>query len=278
MMLRQLIALAIIVPLIACSSDGKNFRTRTSTVDLVTVEGLENDVKAEIEFGRELAATILGKTAYYDNNQANRYINLVGHAVARNSERSELDYYFAVIDTPEINAYATPGGYIFVTRGALELMEDEAELAAVLAHEIAHVTQRHIVKELNIKGKDEESGDGLTKLFGSFGDTARVAVNQALDKANQLLFISGLKKEDEYQADEVGTTLLITSGYDHTALHRYLSRVKLQKRQKTGVLHNTHPSFDSRLTELEGFYEEEQLSRLQAPSLSSRFNQYIRIQ
>lgn len=255
----------------------QSFRTRTSTTDLITVEGLENDVRAEIEFGRELAAIILGQNKFDNNRRINHYLNLVGSSITRQSQRPELKFSFALLDTEEVNAYTAPGGYIFVTKGALRLMRDEAELAAVLAHEIAHTTQKHIVNELKIKGKDTSTQGGLSKIIGGFGDTARIAVNQALEKASALLFTKGLKKEDEYEADQIGALLLTSSGYDPTALHRYLSRIKSIKKENRAVLYKTHPSFDSRLKRLEILMAEETLTSSDAPTYKKRFNQNIRV-
>jgi len=273
-LLPALLALQIPIAVDAAQS----FRTRTSTTDLVTVESMENDVRSEIEFGRELAAIILGQIRLEDDEQIGHYLNLVGGWLARHSQRPELKFHFALLDSEEINAYTAPGGYIFVTKGALRIMRDESELAAVLAHEIAHTTQKHIVKELKIKGSDDSAESSLSKLFSGFGDTARIAVNQALDKANELLFTTGLKQEDEFEADQVGTLLLTEAGYDPTALYRYLIRVKSAKSENKTVLYKTHPSFDLRLEKIEELLSEEQLSQINSATYKQRFNKNIQVQ
>ncbi len=254
----------------------QDFRTRASTTALVTTEGLESDVEAEIRFGRELASIILGQNKLDKNKRINKYLNLVGNSLVPYSQRPELKFYFAMLDTDEINAYAAPGGYIFVTKGALKLMENEAELAAVLAHEISHITQKHIVNELKIKGEEKTAESSLSKLIGGFGDPARTILNQALDKAMSLLFTKGLKKEDEYEADRMGTLLLTAADYDPLALKRYLSKVKLQKANKLKTLYTTHPSFDDRLVQLQNLINDEKLYLIDAPQAKYRFQQIVK--
>ena len=248
----------------------QEFRQRINTVTL-DVEGIRSDVEAEIEFGREVAARILGRYKRNDSEGLTRYISLVGQSLVRQASRPELEYHFALLQSDEINAYTAPGGYIFVTTGALALMEDEAELAAVLAHEIAHVTQKHIVNELNIHPAADSTEAGLAALFGGMSDPARVAFLQALDKAVELLFTEGLKKEDEFEADQIGTLLTVAAGYDATALHRYLERVKAVKGEKTAVLSHTHPSFSQRLNTLQGLLTEEKLNNSGGATVQARF-------
>src|SRR5262245_20903850 len=97
-------------------------------------------VPKEIEIGRGVAATVAGRWRIHPDSALNGDVHLVGQLVAQESPRaSEIAFHFAVLDTDEVNAFAAPGGYIFVTRGALAMMESEAELAGVLAHEVAHV-------------------------------------------------------------------------------------------------------------------------------------------
>jgi len=104
------------------------------------------DIEKEVIFGREMSALILANHKLIDNQPLSHYLNLVGNSILQHSTRQEIPFHFAVINSSVINAYATPGGYIFITIAALNQMENEAELAGVLAHEISHVTQRHIVK------------------------------------------------------------------------------------------------------------------------------------
>ena len=117
-------ALLLAVPGLAPAVE-ENFRQRTSMGDVVTT----TDIAAEIEFGREVAARILGRYSVYDKPALIKYVNLVGLSLAQNTNRPELEFHFSILNSSDINAYAAPGGYVFITKGALELMKDESELA-----------------------------------------------------------------------------------------------------------------------------------------------------
>jgi predicted Zn-dependent protease len=256
---------------------GQDFRQRLSQAE-VSAEGLSADIKAEIAFGREVAARILGRYPLLEREELNHYVNLVGQNLVRHASRPELEYHFAVVNTPDINAYTAPGGYIFVTRGSLALMENEAELAAVLAHEIAHVTQKHIVKELNIHATESSPEAGLARLFGGASDPARIAFRQALDQAVALLFTEGLKKEDEFESDMLGMLLATSAGYEPTALYHYLKKVQARKGAQTTVVDSTHPSFSQRLLALTDVMAEEALTSRPGVSLQGRFEQQMKKQ
>ncbi len=103
----------------------------------------------EKEIGFGIAATVIGRYHMVNDPALTHYVNLVGQAVAQQSIRGdEIQFHFGVLDTDDVNAFAAPGGFILVTRGALALMDNEAELAGVLAHEVGHVDQKHVLKEI----------------------------------------------------------------------------------------------------------------------------------
>ncbi len=274
-MMRSMFAAALLCVVTgAATASQETFRERASS-SVVSDDSIAADVRAEVDLGREVAARILSRYRTVKDDKLQRYVNLVGNGVAMNGPRTELRYRFEILDTDEINAYSAPGGYIFVTRGAIDLMQDESELAAVLAHEIAHVTQKHIVKQLNVHGTENSPESGLAHFFGGAGDPARVAFSQAVDKAVAILFEDGLKQEDEYEADEVGTMLLVQSGYDATALERYLKRIKTAKGDEMSVLHKTHPPLDDRIAHLDKLIETQGMANLGYPAVEARFKEYI---
>lgn len=245
MSLRILSALVLLILFSApsgVSSEEKNWRQRPSQGEVVTT----SDIEAEIEFGREVAARILGRYRIYDSASLVRYVNLVGLSLVRSTNRPELEYHFMILDSTDINAYAAPGGYVFVTRGALQLMKDEAELAGVLAHEIVHITEKHVVRELNIKGSDSSAASGLARLVGGSSESARVAFSQAVDKALSTLFEKGYKREDETQADKTAALITALSGYDSDGLARYLERISAVKGKTVEIIDRTHPPFAQR--------------------------------
>ncbi len=226
-----------------------NFRERLSIRQELSYTS--RDIEEEVEFGREIAARILGRIDLFEDKLLNKYVNLVGKAVATYSNRPEIEFRFAVLDTKEINAYSAPGGYIFITRGALELMEDESELAAVLAHEIAHVTERHIVKEFNIQAPEESPVSTLARFLGGGGDPARTFFNQAVDKAMDILFKDGYRREDEKESDRIAVLLTTLTGYKNDGLIRYLKRISEIKGKGKGDVGKTHPVYEERFSMIE---------------------------
>jgi predicted Zn-dependent protease len=235
----------------------------------------EADIEKEILFGREMASIILSSRKIKSDINLNRYLNLVGQTLLRNASRQELEFHFAAVESDQINAYAAPGGYIFITTAALEQMENEAELAGVIGHEIAHVSERHIVKALKIRADDESSTALLGKVIGSGAETANVLFEQAISQAVEILFSKGLGVEDEFNADKQGVLLTALGGYDPMAYHRFLERIKPIIETRHGEVGSTHPPFADRLTRLKEIIINEGLAFIGKSTNQSRFNQYL---
>ena len=241
----------------------------------VSAEDRQADVRAEVRFGRELAARILGRHPLVEDEDLLRYVNLVGRAVARSASRPELTFRFGVLDTDSVNAFAAPGGYVFVTRGALDQMRSEAELAGVLAHEVAHVGRRHIVEELGIKGSEGSAAAGFARFLGGAGEATRMAFSQAVDRAVEILFESGRKRADELEADRVGTFLLAVSGYRPGALRDYLERVSRKAGDSTADRRRTHPPFPDRIAALGEVMAQEGLAESGGARRAERFARHV---
>jgi predicted Zn-dependent protease len=260
---------------VAVAEEEPSFRLRTHNIAAMTTTA--SDVEAEISFGREVAARVLGRFPLQQDAELTRYLNLIGTALAAHSSRSDLNFRFALLDSDSVNAYSAPGGYVFITRGALMLAQDEAELAGVIAHEIAHISERHIVKALKIRAADSGGSAGLGRLLSGSSDTARIAFGQAVDQAVAILFESGYSQQDELESDQVGTLLLAHSGYDPLALRRYLERAQALE-QSSAALNTTHPPSRQRLRTLERVIEEEHLQELTLVRNSTRFKRYVKQQ
>jgi len=253
-----------------CKAESINFRLRSHQLHYQNTTTVD-DVRAEIRFGQDIAARILGKIPLYDDDKINRYVNLVGHTLAQFSSRNELKFFFSVLDSPEVNAYSAPGGYVFITKAALQVMQDESELAAVLAHEIAHITERHIVKEFNIKGMDRSAISSLSQIIGGNQDTPRIAFYQAIDQTMSVLFDKGYKQQDELVSDKIATLLIATAGYDPMALQRYLTRIQeLSEDSQINEL-KTHPPTEQRAISLNLLIRNEKLAQLHYPTAKKRF-------
>ncbi len=269
----SLLSLVLLLAVISLADDVFAGRKRIST-EVVENQYSVKDIEKEIVFGREMSAIILANYQLMDHEQLNRYVNLVGHVLLQHATRQEISFHFAVIDSPVINAYAAPGGYIFVTRGAMDLMQSEAELAGVLAHEISHVTERHIVKALKIKAQDDSIEGSLGRVVGSSGSSANVIFDQAVNKAVEILFSKGLQREDEFNADERGIILTSVAGYDPEAYYQYLKRIKPLVEKNNGQLNKTHPPLSDRMKKLQVVINTEGLNDLGGHNDTVRFENY----
>jgi beta-barrel assembly-enhancing protease len=266
---RSYVVIAISVLIAACSSVATqdNFRARWSQLDVPDLQTA--DVEAEVLFGREVAARFLGENNGVDNASLQVYVNTLGQYLVQFCGRSDLEFHFWVIESDLVNAYAMPGGYVFVTSAAIDLMHNEAELAGVLSHEIAHVTQRHIVNALDIRGSAR--GRTLTQISAGASDVYRVAFEQVTEQALSLLREDGLQQVDEFEADEVGTLIMVQAGYQPTAYSRYLNRVNHADAAPLQELSKTHPSINLRLQRLRIVQRENALQNLGYPVMEHRF-------
>jgi predicted Zn-dependent protease len=173
-----------------------------------------------------------------------RYVALVGTVLAQASTRPNLPWQFIVLDTDGVNAFAAPGGYVHITRGALALMGSEAELAGVLAHEIIHVTEKHTLKAIR-KGKmiqmgADETLKGNSALFG-----------QLVDKTTELV-MAGFGRNEELESDREGLRLADKVGYAPTGLGTFLTNLEQRNKdatQKQGLF-ASHPEMQERLDKL----------------------------
>lgn len=203
----------------------------------------------ENEIGQAAAAKIIHVFPLYENEPETRYVNLVAATVAQFGKRS-LNYHVAILDTPIAWACAMPGGYVFVTRGALEKMKDESELAGTLAHEVAHVDARHL--ESIIRSKK------LTGLAVDEG-MSRVPYNVLNGIANELVtqaLTSNYGPDKENDADKKGTDFAAQAGYAPAGLKSFLETLAAfaadpANVQKTGLWNGkTHPTFATRVGKL----------------------------
>lgn len=253
----------------ACAEDsGKaaDWRARVSVHDRDTYS--DSDTEEEVAFGREVAARLLGQYKMSTNSTLQKYVNLVGVSLAQHCSRPELTFHFIVVDSSEINAYSTPGGYVFVSTALLAQMSNEAELAGALAHEIGHVTERHVVKELSVKGAEKSAVSSIAALLGGASKSAEIAFSQAVDKAVDLILRDGYKKEDEMQADASAVMLSAFAGYDPAGLVTLLDKVGKIK----GGVGKTYPVYDVRLTTVQRAMSDEGITSMKLALNTERFS------
>jgi predicted Zn-dependent protease len=205
------------------------------------------DEPEEIQIGQGFAATLLGAKPLLADEHAQRYVNALGHYLALQTERPDLPWTFAVLDDPGFNAFATPGGYIFITRGLLQRMESEAELAGVLSHEIGHVLRKHYLKAVQKNAGASLLGD-LASMKGGNSQIKDSVVSFAKN-----LYSKGLDKEDEFEADRIGVVVAARAGYDPYGLPAVIQILEEQSAQDNNfsLLLKTHPPPLERLDRLD---------------------------
>lgn len=209
------------------------------------------DEADEQTIGREWAAMLTGAAPLVADEKLQRYVNRVGRWVALQSERPQLAWRFGVFESANVNAFATPGGFVFVTRGLLGQLNSEAELAGVLGHEIAHVVRQHHLAAIR-KTAGIGLGSDLLVQFGLSKTEHADASAKLLSGAKEVM-LRGLDKSDEYEADRMGVVLATRAGYDPYGLPAVLQTLEAISAEDSTValLFQTHPAPAARLDALE---------------------------
>ena len=177
------------------------------------------DEKDEIVIGREVAGRTLGAAHLVNDRALQAYVNRVGHWIALQSERPDLPWSFGVIETGSINAFASPGGYVLITRGLYEILDNEAQLAGVLGHEIAHIVRRHHISVM-------QKSAGLSGVARLAQSEKRSAVLNNIIGSGAEIFARGLDKEAEFEADRRGVVLAARAGYNPYGLIDVLHKLE----------------------------------------------------
>lgn len=234
------------------------------------------NTEKEIQIGRVVAARVAGRYGIYHDPGLTHYVALVGLAAVLSSDRTDLVYHFAILDTDEANAFAAPGGYIFVTRGTLRELENEAQLAAVLAHEVAHVARRHIIKAVQKANLTAAVTSSAADVMDVKGELFKNVTNFATD-----MVFKGLSREDEYEADRFGTEYAYRVGYQPSGLKEFLEHLQstgaAKDRSGASQLFATHPKPSDRIKELDKVIREKGLASVNLPRLSDRYRNEITI-
>ena len=211
----------------------------------------------EYYIGRSVTASLLGSYKVFHSPELTNYVNMVCQVLAMNSQRPQLykGYYVAVLDTDQINAFASSGGHILVTRGLLECATSEDALAAVLAHEIAHIQLQHGIKA--IKG-DRWTNAALTTATSSLtvlsdGEMKEVidAFDESVNGVITTMVNTGYSQSQEYDADETALEIMAAAGYNPHAMTEMLNELKVRQPKSSGGFASTHPSADKRLKQVE---------------------------
>ena len=207
----------------------------------------------EYYIGRSVGAVVLSKYRVYSNNAATRYLNLVGQTLAQASDLPETfnGYHLLILDSVEINAFATPSGLIFVTRGMLRCCRNEGELAAILAHEVGHVQHKHGMQAIE-KGRVTEAltiiGLEATKTFAQ-SDIANLtrSFEGSINDITTTMISSGYSRSFEAEADQAAVTILRRVGYDPSDLVMMLEQMDARLKPGGFDFAKTHPAPKSRI-------------------------------
>lgn len=255
-----------LLPLAANAQFG-NFNLNKLTDGIKKYADASKDITEpeEISMGDGIAAMILGATPLHKDANLQRYVNRVGRWVALQSGRPDLPWAFGVLDTPTVNAFALPGGKVFVSLGLIARLTNESELAGVLAHEVAHVMQKHQIQAIQSARKSgalqevaqAEASQRIAQRGGNAlsGALSNAAAAEGIEFVKNGLFLRPLDKSLEYEADRIGATLAARAGYDPYGLVSAIQILSGLKSEDSGVslMMSTHPSPVERLAELEKY-------------------------
>ncbi len=215
----------------------------------------EEELSAEeLALGPQIAGRVLGARPLWNDAGAQQRVNRVGRWIASQTSRPELPWTFGVIDTPELNAFAAPGGYILVTRGLYELMSSDGEVAAVLGHEISHCVQRdhyNVIRkqEMASMGKDAVS----SKIDLGGGSVAETYARQYVEEHGATVMLTSLDRDAEYRSDKAAEIYLARSGMNPLALYAVLQKMAALGSRSAGLaqLYKTHPALDARMDRID---------------------------
>lgn len=246
------IQLAMLTSLSACAFDfdwQKALKTGVDVVQKVQEANKPLTEAQEIQLGHGIAANLLGASPLLDSRPVQSYVNQVGRWVSLHTERPDLPWTFGVLDSTDLNAFATPGGTIFITKGLMQHMHNESELAGVLAHEMVHVLGRHHLAALQKSARMNIATDLAGQALDSKG-------NPVLDKAIKAgteVYAKGLDKDDEFEADRKGIVIATRAGYDPYGLPAVLQMLDSANPQDSSLalMFKTHPAARDRLNLLD---------------------------
>lgn len=219
----------------------------TTPTETNTINWKNPSREEEIALGRNITGSLLGAAPLVKDDALQQYVNKVGRWVASQSERADLPWKFGVIESSDINAFAAPGGYVVITKGLYQKLNNEAQLAGVLGHEIAHVVKKHQLKVLQKQQLLNVGASKLKDLFGKNDKLAKKAISSGAE-----ISARGLDKDAEFEADRMGLVLATRAGYDAYGLAEVLQTIDQTNKADSSValLFKTHPAPEERLSKL----------------------------
>lgn len=220
----------------------------------------------EVELGRQVSEKVRERYGVVQSAEVHKYVTLVGAVLVQASTRPNLPWTFIVLDTDAVNAFAAPGGYVHITKGALAQIRSEAELAGVLGHELTHVTEKHTIAAI----KKAKTADLAVTATGKGGGFTEEFIKKATEQ-----IINGFGQKEELEADNKGITLANKAGYAPAGLSDFLTT--LTERNKNATAQNglfaSHPAMDERQKKLKDTVEKNKLAS--TATLADRYKKVI---
>ncbi|HYK89403.1 MAG TPA: M48 family metalloprotease [Acidobacteriota bacterium] len=251
--MRNRILICSAVLFLGCQAAQAQFGKIKGKIDSITAKYKDIEItdQEEIQLGTNISERIRAKFGVVQDPEIHKYVTLVGMALVKKSSRPNLPYHFIVLDTDGVNAFAAPGGFVHITRGALSLMKNEAELAGVLGHELVHITERHTIKAVQ-KNKAFQMAAGQTSLSANPDLMRRVQ-----DEMFKIVF-AGFGRSDELESDEKGLAVAANTGYEASGLKQFLTALKERNAGseiKQGLF-ASHPEMDERLQKIDSIIKQ----------------------
>ena len=240
------IVLALSILVVSCKSMEEIKRDNEVEKQLEVAE-------KEKEVGRAAFAKIAGKYGVLKNEEATSYLNKLGKSLALYTERQEIEYFFAILNTDQINAYSLPGGYILISKGTINSIDNQPALLGVLAHELGHINKKHILKRVKVEVR-YNFFETLARIISGPTQVITNIANQISDQIEEELFIKGLDSEDEFEADRYALDLLQSLNINARDYIDYLSALSSYPDVKAlENLDATHPKTEERIKKMEEY-------------------------
>lgn len=240
------------------------FNKAIGTAEKVKPKSEAEQSAEELALGPQIAGRALGARPLWGDVAAQQRINMIGRWMASQTSRPELPWSFGIIDSAEVSAFAAPGGYVLVTRGLYELLSSDAEIAAVLGHEIAHCVQRdhyNVIRKQQMAAAGKDFGMGEVREASASSQVVQTqagnaALNFALqyvEKHGATILLTSLDRAAEYQADDAAEIYLARAGMNPMAFYAVLQKMASLGSQspKLAMLYRTHPALDDRMDRID---------------------------
>ena len=241
-----------------------NVDTATGTAQRLQPKSEDQQSAEELALGPQIAGRALGARKLWDDAAAQQRVNTIGRWMATQTTRPDLPWSFGIIDMDEVSAFAAPGGYVLVSRGLYQLLSSDAEIAAVLGHEIAHCVQRdhyNVIRKQEMASTTKDIGMAEVRQEAASTEVAQtqagsVALNYALayvEKHGATILLTSLDRAAEYQADQAAEIYVARAGMNPMALYSVLQKMAALGREspRLSSLYKTHPALDDRMDRID---------------------------